>query len=335
MNSGFFKRCATCVACWLLWSLFLCVPVARAQYSMGASVVGAGATEATHETYTLRGTVGQAVVGQTSGGEVDLWQGFWYVRGGLLPPSRIFANLKVLLEGPYAGGGTMTTSLNPTHLPLTQPYDGSEFIGTPKYYPGLESVTSMPAAAVDWILVEVRTGTAATDSVTSRAGVVLNTGLIRDTDGTSLLGFTDLPVGDYYLVVRHRNHLAIMSSSVIAMNTSPALYNFTDSQAKAYKPGAQDPMADLGGGLYGLIACDANLDRTVNYFNPFTGDDRTAILTALAGDVTGELTGYHTEDVQLDGKVNYFNPFTGDDRTAILTALSSDVTAELGGTVPE
>jgi hypothetical protein len=73
--------------------------------------------------------------------------------------STVRADIKVFLEGPYAAG-SMTASLNTAgYLPTSQPYSG-----LPWSHSGTESVaagffTANPTI-VDWILVDLRTGTA-------------------------------------------------------------------------------------------------------------------------------------------------------------------------------
>ena len=75
----------------------------------------------------------------------------------------------------------------------------------------------------------------------TRAAFIKSDGTIVDTDGTSPVQFTGLSDGDYYVVIRHRNHLAIMSASAIPLSSSSALYDFTTSQSQAYTTGT-DPM---------------------------------------------------------------------------------------------
>jgi hypothetical protein len=265
---------------------------ANAQYSLGATVVGAGATEASGGNYSLRGTVGEPVIGHT-GGAVELKQGFWWACGGLLAGVVLYADIKVLLEGPYAGGGLMSSALNPAHLPLTQPYGDTHFSQTPEFYPGSDAVASIPTGAVDWVVVELRTSTAATDSVTSSAGFVMTDGAIRDPSGTGMLAFKGISAGDYRLVVRHRNHLPVMSSALYAVGVSPALYDFTDALAKAYKPGSIDPIAALGDGRFALGSSDFNCDGQIT-----APDFNSYLSNTVAG-----TTGYSHADFNLDGQV--------------------------------
>lgn len=157
-------------------------------------------------------------------------------------------NLKIFLEGNYSGG-TMTTTLNITgDLPTRQPYNKS-----PWNYSGSEKVSvvdSIPAGGnskvdffdnnpniVDWVLVELRTGTAANTAVAKRAGFIKSDGNIVGLDGISPLRF-GVADGDYYVVIYHRNHLAVMSANPVTLsNASVASYDFTTGSDKFYGTG--------------------------------------------------------------------------------------------------
>jgi hypothetical protein len=123
-------------------------------------------------------------------------------------------------------------------------------------------VGSIPnSTIVDWVLVELRTGTAAGTKVVTRAAFLRSDGIIVDTDGLSPVSFTGLSAGNYYVVVRHRNHLAIMTASAILLSSNSDLYNFTTAQTQAY---GSNPMKALTGGVYGMIAGDASRDGSIN-----------------------------------------------------------------------
>jgi len=51
---------------------------AFAQYSIQSSVVGSGGAPMSNGTYSMNGTIGQAVVGVTSGSPYVALQGFWH-----------------------------------------------------------------------------------------------------------------------------------------------------------------------------------------------------------------------------------------------------------------
>ena len=205
--------------------------------------------------------------------------------------SIISANLKVYLQGPYAGGDTMTTTLNTNNL---IPLNSNTAYSTSTYGYTVSTVTSIPDSVVDWVLVELRTGTASGTKVAARAAFLKSDGTIVDTNGTSPLQFAGLGEGNYYVVVRHRNHLAIMSATAIPLSCNSALYDFSTAQSQAY---GTNPMISLSG-IYGLISGDASGDGQVNV------DDRNATWN------NKNLIGYRIDDVTLDGQVNV------DDRNA-------------------
>ena len=106
--------------------------------------------------------------------------------------------ITIMLEGAF-DTDSMTTTLG-TSIPLVDPYTGSE------------SVTEMPANVVDWVKVELRSLLDNTIVVGSKAALLLNTGAVVSTDGSSPVTVSVSPDGGaYYLVVKHRNHLSVMS----------------------------------------------------------------------------------------------------------------------------
>jgi hypothetical protein len=66
-------------------------------------------------------------------------------------------------------------------------------------------------AIVDWVFVELRSGSDSTLVVDSRSALIQRDGDIVDVDGTGSVIFSLANMGQYYLVVKHRNHLGVMS----------------------------------------------------------------------------------------------------------------------------
>ena len=64
--------------------LLLCAASAAAQYAIDQQVIGSGGTDASGGSYELKGTVGQPLIGETSGGSYENGIGFWYMPGWLL-----------------------------------------------------------------------------------------------------------------------------------------------------------------------------------------------------------------------------------------------------------
>ena len=200
-------------------------------------------------------------------------------------------NARVFLQGPF-NTNIMNTTLNSSrYLPTIQPYSN-----TPWNYNGTENVPdgffeSHPNI-VDWVLVELRTGTGANTIVERKAGFITNNGTIVNIDGVSPLYFTELK-GNYYLVIYHRNHLAIMSSNSTSLDYVSVQYDFTNSQSKAYGINA---MINLGVGIFGMFAADANSDGTINATD----------LNVYWIPQNGTPYNYYTKtaDFNLDGTIN-------------------------------
>jgi hypothetical protein len=154
----------------------------------------------------------------------------------------------------------MATSLNSAEMiPVHHPYNDTLDIWN---YTGSERIYNLSADIVDWVLVELRTGTAANTTVGKRAAFLKSDGSIVDLDGTSQVKFNGIVPGSYYIVVRHRNHLPIMSANPVNLGfTSSSLYDFSTLQTQAY---GTEPMADLGGNVFGMYAGDASQDGSVN-----------------------------------------------------------------------
>jgi hypothetical protein len=202
--------------------------------------------------------------------------------------------VSAFLQGPFSGG-VMTIALNTNNfIPLAQPYNAA-----PWNYTGTESVASIPTGVVDWVLVELRTGTAASTTVQKRACFILNTGSIVDLDGTSPVEFDKTSGNSYYVVIRHRNHLAIMSANALTLSSSlsgsyltggSTEYDFSTAQTQAYTSGT-NPMTVLIGGGFGMIAGDVNKSNVV------TAADISPIISNL------NASNYHDADVNMSAIV--------------------------------
>ena len=204
-----------------------------------------------------------------------------------LSPLRLTAT--VLLQGPYQGGGQMHTSLNAS-LPLAQPYGAA-----PWGYAGTEAVDAMPADVVDWVLVQLRTGVAGVTpvaTVATRAALLRSDGAVLDVDGTTEVSFGSTPHAPYFVVVRHRNHLAAMSAAEVDFSTGAAAYDFTTGTTFG-----TDGQADLGSGCggtcFGLWAGDGNASGNVNAL------DRNLAWRPVNGQF-----GYLMGDYNLSGGAN-------------------------------
>lgn len=203
-------------------------------------------------------------------------------------------NLKTYLEGAFTGSTSMSTALNPM-LPLSQPFNPPlPYLGNPNpvwYYNGSENVASMPSNVVDWVLVEARdaasaaTATAAT-SIGKKAGFLLNNGTITGTD-LQPISFQVSVSQSLFVVVYHRNHLAIMSSSGLTESGGVYSWDFTTALSKAFNNGQK-----ALGSYFGLYGGDGDGNSQV------LTQDKTGAWNIQAGKV-----GYLGSDYKLNGQV--------------------------------
>lgn len=218
---------------------------------------------------------------------------------------------KVFLQGPYSGGVMNTTLLTNSLIPLSQPYNVAPF-----NYAGTETVASIPSGVVDWVLVELRSGTAAATKTAERAAFLKSDGTILETDGSAGVWESQTVASGYdltnYVVIRHRNHLAVMSAASMAMPNASA-YDFTTAQAQAF---GTTPMKDLtGSGPFGMWAGDANSNGQVKYSG--SGSDRQVVLLLVGATTpTNVISSYSAADLNLNGQVKYSG--SGSDRQVIL-----------------
>ncbi len=207
-------------------------------------------------------------------------------------PSSIVVFAKVYLEGAY-NGSDLNTLLNAS-IPTDQPYSING-------HSAGETAGSVPAGAVDWVLVELReaaSASAALEStrVGSAAGFLMNDGTIKSTDGTSNLtvSLTGNSGADFFVVVYHRNHLSIMSADPISANGSDIYaIDFTTLSANTYQ--TTTALTTLSTGKFAMSAGDADGD----------GDVDAADLTAWRAQNGGAFTYNSTNgDFNLDGVIN-------------------------------
>ena len=213
-------------------------------------------------------------------------------------------NAKALLAGTYNSSGLMKDDLRVgNYLPTTEPYNGLGFShnGNECVFDGVFNVTNNDAI-VDWVLLELRDKNDASNVITSRAALIQKDGDIVDVDGESSVIFNATP-DDYYLVVQHRNHLGVMSSSTISLSTTAITYDFTTSFANT--TGANNGILDLGDGYFALYSGDADVNGQVQ------NTDISKILLIIG------TAGYMPEDLNMNGQIqntdiqNKLYPYVG------------------------
>jgi hypothetical protein len=194
----------------------------------------------------------------------------------------ITANLKVYLEGTWNGTDMNTTLFDKNLIPMNQPY-GTYYSA----YTGSENVTTIPADIVDWVLIELRDKNDNSVVLGRRAGFLRNDGAVVDLDGVSQLSFAGLPADDYFIAVRHRNHLDIISATAQPIGLGTAPVDFTTGFGQVF--GGLNGIKQIGS-VFVMAAGDVNGNGNI------FASDRNQLTSDL-----GQSNQYLNSDVTMDG----------------------------------
>jgi glucose/arabinose dehydrogenase len=240
------------------------------------------------------------------------------------PAQSVSLDVRSFLQGAFdEDDGLMRDDLRVNDLlPLTEPYTAMGH--TPAGDGGGESVGAAllditgPQAVVDWVRVELRDAVDPGDLMATRHALLRRNGNITMADGSIPVTF-NVPSGEYHVVVRHRNHLAVRTASPLMLNGSPAILDLRDPSTPVHGTDARL----ISGTSAMLWAGDVNQDAQVKYAG--SGNDRDAILVSIGGIIpTAETIGYMPEDVNMDGTVRY----TGSDNDRDIILMN------IGGVIP-
>ncbi len=189
-------------------------------------------------------------------------------------------SVKAFLQGAYNNNGLMNDKLRQKSLiPVVSPYN-----------PGFTMNTSLlkntgSHAIVDWVHIELRDGYNPRTLLGEQSALIQRDGRVVSCDGHTALFFEGLDIGRYYIVIRHRNHLAVMSHEPVLLDE--VVLNTVDFTA-GYAFGAKSMKINYDG-TSSLFAGDANGDNTIN-----SADQ------SMAWNERNQI-GYLDADVSMDG----------------------------------
>lgn len=232
---------------------------------------------------------------------------------------------RAFLEGAYDPvTGRMRDDLRDLSLlPSTEPYTalGYAFVGGGGEHAGggVLQNNANNNAIVDWILLELRSNSAPNTVVTSRAALITKNGNIVDENGSSPVRLR-APAGTYHVVVRHRNHLGVMSQPVSLVPFASQDLDLSSLSTLTY--GIQGcKVVGTSTLVQALWAGDSNFDGELRYTG--AGNDRDPILVQVGSNTPNNSVNnvYSSLDVNLTGGVRYTG--TGNDRDIILVNVGS------------
>ncbi len=233
----------------LITLLLVAFYIHTAAQSLSQEVVANGGAFYETGTHSISCTVAEPINTTLDTNDYILTQGFHQVYRSPL-------QVKIFLEGAYTNNAMTTHLQNGTDvIPLQQPFNTA-----PWNYFGTEKTSSIPSNLTDWILIEVRAGINNPVIVEQAAAFLLSDGTVQDMDGNPGVKLDNVKSGTpYHFIVRHRNHLAVLSDEYITFPFN-YFYDFTTSTYQAYGPNQLKLMED---GTYALFAGDFNADGAI------------------------------------------------------------------------
>jgi hypothetical protein len=261
--------------------------------------IDSGGASATAGGIQILYTIGEVNVQELSAGSIHVSEGF--INGNM----KIKIDPRLFLQGPLlspVNAGLMNDNLRQSALiPTTSPYADAATCNASVF-----SVTGNNAI-VDWVWIELRAGNDNTKLINGRSALVQRDGDVVGLDGVSDVIMQAAPT-NYYVVVKHRNHLGAMSASTIALNeTTPTVVDFTNSGFSTYGSHAQ---VIFGSGDKGLWSGVTNLNNQIKFSG--SGNSSNTIKDYILADpangfnsVTFSSSGYLNTDLNLNGTAKF------------------------------
>jgi len=172
-------------------------------------------------------------------------------------------------------------------------------------------------AIVDWVFLELRSILNKNFVMASAVGLVQRDGDIISNKGDSLIVFPSALANNYYVSIRHRNHVCMISSITYELSEDNVpMVDFTNQETFGLNAGvAMDETT------YQLWAGDLNQDNVVIFQGP-DNDIFSIFFSVITDPVNTNFIDnfvsetYSSGDINLDGKVIYQGP--DNDQSALL-----------------
>jgi len=242
--------------------------------------------------------------------------------GTFINRSGLTLKSKVFLQGPYNNSTSLMNDALRTlpSFPIASPYGTLDTITDTNVL-----TVSGNDAIVDWLKIELRDKNTPATVLQTRSALLQSDGDVVELDCVSPVFFNGVVTDNYYITIKHRNHLSVTTSAAQVFSENPTAFDY--STMATYGTNAQKNV----GATMCMWAGDANGDGQIKYTN--ASNDRAIILGRLNSVLTSVASGYFNEDLNLDGIVKYTN--ANNDRSIILSNLNSILTTILITQTPQ
>lgn len=193
-------------------------------------------------------------------------------------------------NGAYRGllPGQTPFSVNAAPTPAGQPYSVA-----PWNHSGTEgdNITDYPESVVDWLLVTLRTDLS--------TNVWRSTAWLHEDGRITLLEIPELDQmpDSAFVVIHHRNHLAIMSPEKLALDNRSSSFDFRSNDSQIIVPGVGQKQ--LLPGVYAMHAGDGDQISDVTTGQDINGSDN--VIWAISN---GLFDIYHPGDYNMSGDLS-------------------------------
>lgn len=230
--------------------------------SIQRNVIASGGAVFSNSTGQLSFTIGECIVSKLTSGGYTINQGFQ--QGKKTDSTNLY--LLLYLEGYYAGGYLMRPTL----------YNQGQ---------------SLDLSITDTITIELHP--ASNPSIVSAQ---VKTILYKNSNASCMMHVNN---GNYYIVIKHRNHIETWSANPVAFNGTFAFHDFTWSASQAYG----NNLVEIEPGYFALYSGDLNADENVDLLD----------LGVIENDINNFAFGYYASDMNGDGNVDLLDmPVTED-----------------------
>ncbi|MBK7763870.1 MAG: hypothetical protein IPI46_10965 [Bacteroidetes bacterium] len=213
-------------------------------------------------------------------------------------------------------------------IPTTEPYTAAPYNKPVVMFASGDTIgsgvlaNSGNDAIVDWVFIELRSAANSSSIVgTIRALIQRDGDVVSANDGLSPVFLPGVLSGSYFVSLKHRNHLGVMTSA--PMNFSYCATTSVDFTTGTVwvKPFQVYAPRRMYGAVATLWSSDANNNKATRYNG--LSNDKDAVLTAVGvGTPNNVLSNvYRMEDVNLDGFIKYNN--FNNDRVVIQSTVVS------------
>src|SRR5205823_1797412 len=132
------------------------------------------------------------------------------------------------------------------------------------------------------------------------------------------ISFSNIASGNYFVSVRHRNHLGIRSANPIDFSSGSGVYDFSKSATQSFQNQSYTSTV-LVGTRWCMRAGNSNFNNNVKYNGP-ENDQNQILNTKLGGSLSNILNHvYSTEDINMNGNIKWNGP--ANDQNFLLNTL--------------